>query len=98
MVQFQALRVVDLAHNCLRYLKGFNCLRALRHLSIEGNSTVRLDGLSMLKELRWLNIRGCGLSELSIASFKTLSKLAVLNMEDNNITSLCALAQCVSLR
>ena len=52
----------------------------------------------MLKELRWLNIRGCGLSELSIASFKTLSKLAVLNMEDNNITSLCALAQCVSLR
>ena len=98
LVQFQALRVVDLAHNSLRSLKGFNCLRELRHLSIEGNSTVRLDGLSMLKELRWLNIRGCGLSKLSITSFKTLSKLAVLNMEDNNITSLCALAQCVSLR
>ena len=96
--RFMSLRVVDLAHNRLCSLKGFSCLRELRHLSIEGNSTVHLDGLSMLKELRWLNVRGCGLSQLSIASFKTLSKLAVINMEDNDITSLCALAQCVSLR
>ena len=95
---FKSLKVLHLGYNSLRSLKGFATFRSLRHLSIEGNELVRLDGLSLLKELRFLNVRCCGIKKLNRLCFRTLGKLAYVNVEGNTLNSLSALASCGELR
>jgi len=95
------LRLLDVAtlnYNYLPTIKDFAVCRRLRHLSLEGNSHIYLEGLSLLRELRVLNLRDCGIRKLSHTCFKSLTKLEIINLEENRIRSLSALVKCHNLR
>ena len=90
-------RAAHLANNCLQTLIGFSACKRLRHLTLDGNDAIRLDGLSLLSRLEVLRLRNCGIRALPAACFRSLRQLTRVDVEENHITSLSALDQCLAL-
>ena len=90
-------RAMHLANNCLQSVKSFSACKRLRHLTLNGNDAIRLDGLSLLSRLEVLSLRNCGIRALPAACFRSLGQLTRVDVEDNHITSLRALDQCLAL-
>ena len=90
-------RAAHLANNCLQTLIAFSACKRLRHLTLDGNDAIRLDGLSLLSRLEVLRLRNCGIRALPAACFRSLRQLTRVDVEENYITSLSALDQCLAL-
>ena len=90
-------RAAHLANNCLQTLIAFSACKRLRHLTLDGNDAIRLDGLSLLSRLEVLRLRNCGIRALPAACFRSLRQLTRVDVEENHITSLSALDQCLAL-
>ena len=95
LVDFPALKILDLRDNQLRKLEGLERLTSLTKLILWRNQINKLEGLDRLTSLTWLNLSGNQISKLE--GLDHLTSLTGLNLSGNQISKLEGLDHLTSL-
>ena len=95
LVDFPALKILDLRDNQLRKLEGLERLTSLTKLILWRNQINKLEGLDRLTSLTWLNLSGNQISKLE--GLDHLTSLTWLDLSDNQIAKLEGLERLTSL-
>ena len=95
LVDFPALKSLDLSHNQISKLEGLDGLTSLTGLSLRNNQIRKLEGLDHLTSLRGLDLSGNQLIKLE--GLDHLTSLTGLNLRGNQIAKLEGLNALTSL-
>ena len=95
LIDFPALKILDLRGNQLRKLEGLERLTSLTKLILWRNQINKLEGLDRLTSLTWLNLSGNQISKLE--GLDHLTSLTWLDLLDNQIATLEGLNALTSL-
>ena len=95
LVDFPALKILDLRDNQLRKLEGLERLTSLTKLILWRNQINKLEGLDRLTSLTWLNLSGNQISKLE--GLDHLTSLTTLSLTKNQIAKLEGLERLTSL-
>ena len=95
LVDFPALKSLDLSHNQISKLEGLDGLTSLTGLSLRNNQISKLEGLASLTSLTELYLWGNQISKLE--GLDSLTSLTRLNLMGNQIAKLEGLASLTSL-
>ena len=95
LVDFPALKILDLRDNQLRKLEGLERLTSLTKLILWRNQINKLEGLDRLTSLTWLNLSGNQISKLE--GLDHITSLTGLNLSGNQISKLEGLDHLTSL-
>ena len=96
LVDFPALKSLDLSHNQISKLEGLDGLTSLTGLSLRNNQIRKLEGLDHLTSLRGLDLSGNQLIKLE--GLDHLTSLRGLDLSGNQISKLEGLDSLTSLR
>ncbi|PDP49461.1 leucine-rich repeat domain-containing protein [Porphyromonas gingivalis] len=95
LVDFPALKSLDLSHNQIRKLEGLDGLTSLTGLSLRNNQISKLEGLDSLTSLIWLSLRNNQISKLE--GLERLTSLTGLYLSGNQISKIEGLDSLTSL-
>ncbi|WP_256824149.1 leucine-rich repeat protein [Porphyromonas gingivalis] len=95
LVDFPALKSLDLSHNQISKLEGLDGLTSLTGLSLRNNQISKLEGLDGLTSLRALSLRNNQISKLE--GLDSLTFLTGLSLSENQIRKLEGLERLTSL-
>ncbi|MCE8192480.1 leucine-rich repeat protein [Porphyromonas gingivalis] len=95
LVDFPALKILDLSYNQISKLEGLDGLTSLTELYLWGNQISKLEGLDHLTSLTGLNLSGNQISKLE--GLDHLTSLTWLDLSDNQIAKLEGLERLTSL-
>ena len=95
LIDFPALKILDLRGNQLRKLEGLERLTSLTKLILWHNQINKLEGLDRLTSLTWLNLSDNLISKLE--GLDSLTSLTRLNLRRNQISKLEGLDSLTSL-
>ncbi|RRG13342.1 TIR domain-containing protein [Porphyromonas gingivalis] len=95
LIDFPALKILDLRGNQLRKLEGLERLTSLTKLILWRNQINKLEGLDRLTSLTWLNLSGNQISKLE--GLDHLTSLTGLDLSGNQISKLEGLDHLTSL-
>ena len=95
LVDFPALKSLDLSHNQISKLEGLDGLTSLTGLYLSNNQISKLEGLDSLTSLIWLNLWGNQISK--IEGLDSLTSLIWLNLWGNQISKIEGLDSLTSL-
>ena len=86
LVDFPALKSLDLSHNQISKLEGLDGLTSLTGLSLRNNQISKLEGLDSLTSLIWLYLSNNQISKLE--GLDGLTSLRALSLRNNQISKL----------
>ena len=95
LVDFPALKSLDLSHNQISKLEGLDGLTSLTGLSLRNNQIRKLEGLDHLTSLRGLDLSGNQISKLE--GLDSLTSLRGLDLSGNQLIKLEGLDHLTSL-
>ena len=95
LVDFPALKKLDLSYNQIRKLEGLDHLTSLTNLALSDNQISKLEGLASLTSLRILSLRNNQIRKLE--GLDSLRSLTMLDLPSNQIRKLEGLASLTSL-
>ena len=95
LIDFPALKKLDLSYNQIRKFEGLDHLASLTELDLSGNQIAKLEGLNALTSLTRLDLSGNQISKLE--SLASLTSLTRLDLSDNQIAKLEGLDSLTSL-
>ena len=95
LIDFPALKKLDLSRNQIAKLEGLERLTSLTELYLSGNQINKLESLDRLASLTMLNLSGNQISKLE--SLASLTSLTRLYLSCNQISKLESLASLTSL-
>ena len=95
LIDFPALKKLDLSYNQIRKFEGLDHLASLTELDLSGNQIAKLEGLNALTSLTRLDLSGNQISKLE--SLASLTSLTRLDLSDNQIAKLEGLNALTSL-
>ncbi|WP_232518220.1 leucine-rich repeat domain-containing protein [Porphyromonas gingivalis] len=95
LIDFPALKKLDLSRNQIAKLEGLERLTSLTELYLSGNQINKLESLDRLASLTMLNLSGNQISKLE--SLASLTSLTELYLSCNQISKLESLASLTSL-
>ncbi|WP_080734106.1 leucine-rich repeat protein [Porphyromonas gulae] len=95
LIDFPALKSLDLSHNQIRKLEGLDGLTSLTGLSLRNNQISKLEGLDSLTFLTGLSLSENQISKLE--GLERLTSLTQLDLSDNQIRKLEGLDSLTSL-
>ncbi len=95
LIDFPALKILDLRGNQLRKLEGLERLTSLTKFILWRNQINKLEGLDRLTSLTWLNLSGNQISKLE--GLDHLTSLTGLDLSGNQISKLEGLDHLTSL-
>ena len=95
LVDFPALKSLDLSHNQISKLEGLDGLTSLTGLSLRNNQISKLEGLDSLTSLIWLSLRNNQISKLE--GLERLTSLTGLYLSGNQISKIEGLDSLTSL-
>ena len=95
LIDFPALKKLDLSYNQIRKLEGLERLTSLTELYLSGNQISKLEGLNALTSLTELYLSGNQISKLE--GLNALTSLTELYLLDNQIAKLEGLDHLTSL-
>ncbi|CAK1555758.1 unnamed protein product [Leptosia nina] len=96
LAAFWSITVIDLSHNNIKFITGFETLRYLRRLDLSFNHIQRLENLNHLR-LLWLDLSYNNISDFEFgdnAGLWTLLHLEYLNLNENSLTSMKIFSGC----
>ncbi len=86
LIDFPALKKLDLSYNQIRKFEGLDHLASLTELDLSGNQIAKLEGLNALTSLTRLDLSGNQISKLE--GLDHLTSLTELDLRDNQIRKL----------
>ena len=95
LVDFPALKKLDLSYNQIRKFEGLDHLASLTELDLSGNQIAKLEGLNALTSLTELYLSGNQIAKLE--GLNALTSLTRLDLSGNQISKLESLASLTSL-
>ena len=95
LIDFPALKKLDLSYNQIRKLEGLDHLTSLTNLALSDNQISKLEGLASLTSLRILSLRNNQIRKLE--GLDSLRSLTRLDLPSNQISKLEGLASLTSL-
>lgn len=96
LVDFPALKKLDLSYNQIRKFEGLDHLASLTELDLSYNQISKLEGLASLTSLTRLNLVGNQISKLE--GLASLTSLTELYLSDNQISNLEGLKDLTQLQ
>ena len=95
LVDFPALKKLDLSYNQIRKFEGLDHLASLTEFDLSGNQIAKLEGLNALTSLTELYLSGNQIAKLE--GLNALTSLTRLDLSGNQISKLESLASLTSL-
>ena len=83
LMSLRQLRHLNASHNRIEDIAVLRYLPDLQTLALDGSALSKLDALGGLSSLSSLSLRGCGVANEDLEIFAGLSRLVVLNLENN---------------
>ena len=98
LIDFPALKKLDLSDNQIRKLEGLDSLTSLTELYLWGNQISKLEGLDSLTSLTRLNLVGNQISKLEgLERLTSLTELILLNNQISKLEGLDHLTSLINL-